>query len=325
MRHFLVHAKTFARIEEALDAYRQDLSPIVLDDEGDLKHPWGKSEADAMIVYGTQDAYFSPAVPILFQTAFSAKQLDWFQSSAAGIEHPMLQAIGQKAELYTSSHEQSDGIADWVIWASLDYFQSGPARRAQQAQKDWSRLPFKELCETRWLIIGFGAIGQATGRKLKALGAHVTGMRRSTGPSNASDDIVHPSHLHDELAKADAVLLCLPHTPETEDFANASFFDNMKADSLFLNVGRGALVDEDALLNGLNAGKPAHATLDVFKTEPLPGDSPFWSHPQVTITPHIAALTEAAKRRTDALFLKNLDAFRQGKPLKNTVPKAEFA
>ncbi|MEO1641790.1 MAG: D-2-hydroxyacid dehydrogenase [Pseudomonadota bacterium] len=325
MRQFLVHAKTFARIERALEAYRDQLSPIVIDDEGDLKHPWGKSEAEAMIVYGTQDAYFSPAAPLFFQTAFGAENLDWFQSSAAGTEHPMLQAIGKRATVYTSSHEQSDAIADWVLWAGLDHFQGGPARRAAQAKNQWTRLPFKELCETRWLIIGFGGIGQATGRKLKALGANVTGMRRSGGVSSAADVIVSPSHLHDELANADAVLLCLPHTPETENIANTEFFDAMKPDSLFLNVGRGALVDEAALLSALGKGIPAYATLDVFQTEPLPEDSPFWPHPNVTVTAHISALTEAAKVRTDKLFVRNLKAFLKGGPLQNAVSKTEFA
>ncbi|MEL7232788.1 MAG: D-2-hydroxyacid dehydrogenase [Pseudomonadota bacterium] len=325
MRQFLVHAKTFARIERDLEVNRSHLSPIILDDEGELKHPWGKSEATAMIVYGTQDAYFSPAAPLLFQTAFGAQRLDWFQSSAAGIEHPMLQAIGKKADIYTSSHEQSDAIADWVLWAGLDHFQGGPARRAAQLKKQWARLPFKELCETRWLIIGFGAIGQATGRKLKALGAHVTGMRRSGGTSDAANAIVSPSNLQDELTKADAVLLCLPHTPETEKIANAEFFDAMKPNSLFLNVGRGALVDEAALLNALNKGIPAHATLDVFQTEPLPEESPFWTHPSVTVTAHISALTDAAKVRTDKLFLRNLEAFLNGQPLHNRVSETEFA
>lgn len=325
MRHFLVHEKTFARIERDLDTYRSHLSPLVLDDEGDLKHPWGKSEAEAMIVYGTQDAYFSPAAPVLFQTAMSARRLEWFQSSAAGTEHPMLQAIGKSAEIYTSSHEQSDAIADWVLWAGLDHFQNGLARRAAQRRKAWGRIPFKELCETRWLIIGFGAIGQATGRKLKALGAHVTGIRRSLTTSDAADQIMSPKQLDQALTSADAVLLCLPHTAETENFADAEFFKAMKPDSLFLNVGRGALVDEPALLQALANGRPAHATLDVFATEPLPEDSPFWDHPKVTVTAHISALTDAAKVRTDTLFLQNLEAFLNRRAMRNHVSKAEFA
>lgn len=296
-----------------------------MDDEGDLKHPWGESEAEAMIFYGTQDAYFSPAVMKIFQTVFSAKQLDWFQSSAAGLEHPMLQALGKQADVYTSSHEQSDAIAEWVLWAGLDYFQRGPERREAQRANDWARLPFKELCETRWLIIGFGAIGQAAGRKLKALGAHVTGVRRSGGVSDHADEVITPDAVLDSLPNADAVLLCLPHTPETESFADAALFERLKPDCLFLNVGRGALVDEEALLAGLAEGQPAYAALDVLRVEPLPEDSPFWSHPKVTLTAHISALTDASMVRTDRLFLQNLHAFLNGGEMRNLVPKSAFA
>ena len=325
MRQFLVHSKTFARIEKDLEPYRQHLSPLVIDDEGDLKHPWGKSEANRMIVYGTQAAYFSPAAALLFQTAFAAEHLEWFQSSAAGIEHPMLQAIGKKAELYTSSHEQSDAIADWVLWAGLDHFQRGPARREAQRSKVWRRLPFKEICETRWVIVGFGAIGQATGRKLKALGAHVTGVRRRLGPSDAADEVISPAEVKQVLPQSDAVLLCLPHTPETENMADADFFSAMKSGSLFLNVGRGASVDEDALLASLERGTPGHATLDVVRSEPLPQDSLLWDHPNITLTAHISALTNAAIERTDTLFLHNLENFLADKPMKNLVQNTEFA
>jgi len=325
MRHFLVHAKTFARIERELEAFRAHISPIIMDDEGDLKHPWGESEAESLIFYGTQDAYFSPAVITLFQTVFAAEKLDWFQSSAAGIEHPMLQAVGQKAKLYTNSHEQSDGIAEWVLWAGLDYFQRGPARRAAQNAKDWARLPFRELCETRWLIIGFGAIGKASGAKLKTLGAHVTGVRRSVEQSDHADQVISPTAIAEHLPNADAVLLSLPHTADTENFANATFFSGMKKGSLFLNVGRGALVDEEALLAGLDKEQPAHAALDVFRTEPLPDDNPFWTHPNITMTSHISAFTNAAMIRTDRLFLRNLEAYLGGTKMENVVPSSEFA
>jgi len=325
MKHLLVHTKTFTRIERELLAFRDHVSPIVMDDEGDLKHPWGKSEAESLILYGTQDAYFSPAAPAFFQAAFASPVIAWFQSSAAGIEHPILQALGKQSDLYTSSHEQSDAIAEWALWAGLDHFQAGSARRAAQSAQDWARLGFRELCETHWLIVGFGSIGQAAGRKLRALGAEVTGVRRSAGSHPAADTMITPDEVSHALPQVDAVLLALPHTPETEGFANAAFFAAMQPGALFLNVGRGALVDEAALLEGLDQGRPGHATLDVFKTEPLPEDSAFWTHPSVTMTAHIAALTEASKVRTDRLFLRNLDAYLNGQAMQNVMPKSEFA
>ena len=321
----LVHAKTVARIVPAFTPFANEISPIILDDEGDLKHPWGKSEADAAIAYGTQDAYFSPSVMVFFQTLLGFEQLDWFQSSAAGTEHPMLQAVGKKAELYSASHEQSEAIAEWVLWAGFDFFQRGQERRAAQAARNWTRLPFREISDTHWLVVGFGAIGQAVGRRLKTLGAEVTGVRRSGGGDPAADRIIPPGEVSNVLRTVDAVLLCLPHTPETEDFADAAFFEAMKPGSLFLNVGRGASVNEAALLEALDKGRVAQACLDVVREEPLPKDNALWVHPRVVLTPHLSAQTEQAQIRTDAVIIENLRRFLDRDPLRNHVQKSVFS
>nr|WP_083332790.1 D-2-hydroxyacid dehydrogenase [Hyphomonas sp. Mor2] len=325
MRKLLVHAKTFERIEDALTPFADQISPLILSDEGDLKHPWGESEAKAAIAFGTPDAYFSPAVMSFFQTLLEFDQLDWFQSSAAGIEHPMLQAIGKKAGLYSGSHEQSEAIAEWVLWAALDHFQRGTARRAAQAAHNWERLPFREISSTHWLIVGFGAIGQACGRRLRALGASVTGVRRSGGHSDAADQMITPGALPDALRQADVVLLSLPLTDDTENLADAAFFEAMRPGSLFVNVGRGGLVDEDALIAALDSGHLAHASLDVVREEPLSKDSPIWDHAQITLTPHISAHTPQSQRRTDRVFLTNLELFLAGKRLKNQVSADAFS
>lgn len=325
MRRILVHAKSFARIEDALKSYADHVSPLVLSDEGDLKHPWGESEAEGLIAYGTQDAYFSPSVVTFFETVLSHERLDWFQSSAAGTEHPMIQATGKKAECFSGSHEQSHAIAEWVLWAGLDFFQRGPERRAAQAEQTWARLPFREIASTHWLIIGFGAIGEALGARLKALGAKVTGVRRRPGASENADHILHPDDLSEALPKADAVLLSLPLTPQTEHMADAAFFAAMRPEALFLNVGRGGLVEEPALLAALDEGQIAHAALDVVQEEPLSENSPIWAHPKITLTAHISALTTQSAIRTDKVFLENLGRFLKGEPLRNQVAAKEFS
>ena len=325
MRQLLIHAKSFARIETALKAYEDQISPLVLDDEGHLKQPWGESEASAAIAYGTQDAYYSPAVMTYFTTLFGLNQLDWFQSSAAGTEHPMIQATGKKARVFTGSHEQSDAIAEWVVWAGLDFFQGGRERRAAQAAQEWKRLEFREISSSHWLILGFGSIGQACGQRLKALGAQVTGVRRSGGVSDAADHVITPAQVRDVLPSIDVVLLSLPLTDETEDTVDAAFLSAMKPGSLLVNVGRGGLVDEADLLEALDQGRPAQAYLDVVREEPLSSDNPLWIHPAITLTPHIAALTEQSMIRTDRIFLENLSAFLNGGSLKNLVPEDTFS
>ena len=324
MRHLLIHAKSFARVEDALKKFSSQISPLVLDDEGHLKHPWGESEANGAIAYGTQDAYFSPAVMTFFQTLMGFERLDWFQSSAAGVEHPLIQAVGKKADLFSGSHEQSDAIAEWVLWAGLDYFQDGARRRRSQSEKVWGRLPFRELSGSHWLVVGFGGIGQACSRRLRALGVDVTGVRRSGGSDPSANRIIHPDDLSKVLPDADAVLLCLPLTNATENMADEAFFTAMKPGSLFINVGRGGLVDEAALMRALDSGVPASAYLDVVREEPLPLESPIWSHPKITLTPHISALTEGSRVRTDVVFLENLEAFLNQKSLRNPVGREAF-
>ena len=286
-----------------------------MEDDGSFKAGWSGeaiTAPDPHIVFGTTDAWFCPGVANFAGAALKASELKWFQSSAAGLEHPMLRSFGEKAEIYTSGHAQSEAIAEWVLWAGFDFFGSGAERRAAQSRAEWQRVKFREIASTRWVIVGFGEIGKATARRLRALGAHVTGVRRTPGPDKDADALVHPSELLSVLPEADAVLLSCPITESTRGIANADFFAAMKDNALLLNVGRGGLVDEPALLAGLAAGKPAHAALDVVSEEPLPADNPIWSHPGITLTAHTSAWTDGASQRTDDVFLNNLAAFLKG-------------
>lgn len=324
MKQLLLHTNTFARIEDALKPFADVISPLLIDDHGEIQHPWGEAEAEALIAFATPDAFFGGSVMTFIEILMSHPRLEWVQSSAAGLEHPVLQAIGAKAEFYTASHEQCEAIAEWVLWAGLDYFQKGPQRREAQAGASWTRIPFREISDTHWLVYGFGAIGQATARRLQALGARVTGVRRTPGSYAHADEMIAPEAVIDTLGSVDAVLLCVPHTPETDDVANAGFFAAMKEGSLLVNVGRGALVDEPALLAGLEANRPGYAALDVLKEEPQPPEGPFWHHPKVTLTSHISASTRQSMIRTDKVFLKNLPRFLQGEDMINLIPKSAF-
>lgn len=297
----------------------------MLDDSSEIGRPWGGEGTEGAIAYGNTDAFFSPAVRAFAKLLHEAEPLAWFQSNAAGLDNAFLQQVGRKAQTYTSSHVQAHAMAEWALWAGFDYFGNGAERRRAQAEKDWKKIHFREVADTRWLIFGFGHIGEAVGRRLKGLGAHVTGVRRSSAVSPFADHILPPDKVGSaEIGMADAVLLCLPHTPQTENTANADFFEAMAEGSLFLNLGRGALVDEDALLAALDRGRPAHAALDVTREEPLPASHKLWSHEKVTLTPHTSAITDGTERRNDEQFLENLSSFLNGKELRNVVERAAF-
>jgi phosphoglycerate dehydrogenase-like enzyme len=249
--------------------------------------------------------------------------LKWMQSGAAGFDNPVFAQIVAKGTRLTTNHSQSVGMAEYVLATVLDHFQRGPERRGAQTAKEWARLPYREVMGSRWLIIGFGAIGQEVARRARAFGAHITGVRRTKVPHALADAMLAATDLLPALPDADVVVLSLPLMAETEALVNANFLAAMKPKSVLVNVGRGGLVDEAALLEGLDRGVPEHAILDVFRTEPLAAESPFWSHPRVTLTGHASAIGSGLTARTDALFVENLGRYVRGDTLLNEADPAD--
>ena len=327
MKTCLLHTKTFARISERLKEFEHNIEFILMDDEGQFYHSGSRLVVDAPrpdIVFGNADAWFSPHVRTFMISVLKSGKIDWFQSAAAGLDNPALVSVGKISRLYTTNHSQAEAMAEWALWQALDYLKRGPVHRAHQADREWTRLTQGEIMGSRWLVIGFGSIGQAVGWRVQALGGRVTGIRRSPGPAQGADHILPPALILSELPDADIVLLCAPLTEDTAGMANAKFFAAMKAESLFMNLGRGALVRQDDLIAALDMGRPAHAALDVTVEEPLPANSPLWQHPDVTITPHDSSVTDGTNYRADDTFVDNLSRYMNGKPLQNLVDSKAF-
>ncbi|MEZ5945870.1 MAG: D-2-hydroxyacid dehydrogenase [Hyphomonas sp.] len=296
-------------------------------DEGQFYHAGSRVVSHAPnphIAFGNPDAWFGGAARDFMKAVLTSNRLDWFQSAAAGLDNAALISIGKAAKHYTTNHTQAESMAEWALWQALDFLREGPAHRAQQDAAEWKRLRAREIAGSRWLIVGYGSIGQAVGTRVTALGGHVTGLRRSPGPAEGAHEIYPMGLVPDELPKADIVLLCVPHTPETEGIAGATFFSRMKPDALFMNLGRGALVDEEALVAALDAGHPAAAALDVTATEPLPPESPLWHHPKIRLTPHDSPETTGTILRADGTFVENLHRYVKGEPLLNLVDPRVF-
>ncbi|MEP6967587.1 MAG: NAD(P)-dependent oxidoreductase, partial [Pseudomonadota bacterium] len=197
----------------------------------------------------------------------------------------------------------------------LDHFQRGPERRAAQAEAAWRPLPFREVMGSVWLIVGFGAVGQAVAARARGFGARIIGVRRDQAAHPLADTLASPAAMTGLLPTAAVVVLSAPLSAATRHMADAAFFAAMKAESVLVNVGRGALADEAALLEALSRGRPAHAVLDVFETEPLPPGHPFWRHGRIALTAHASGMTGGQDVRNEALFLDNLGRFMAGEPL----------
>ncbi|WP_397418694.1 D-2-hydroxyacid dehydrogenase [Phenylobacterium sp.] len=318
----LIHEKSLARNAAAIAAHGDRLTLLVVDDAGKIRADGVEvsvEDAQPHAAWTNSDVFFGGALRAFMTATLKSQVLRWVQSGAAGFDNPVFGQFVDKGAVLTTSHGQAVGIADYVLWGVLDALQGGADRRADQAARLWTRRAFREVAGSHWVILGFGAIGQGIAERARAFGAEITAVRRNPDPHPLADRMVSPARFADVAAEADVLVLCAPATAETRHIANAAVFERMKPGSVFVNVGRGALVEEPALLAALDRGAPGHAVLDVFETEPLPTDSPFWAHPAVTLTPHVSGVSSGNAKRNDALFLDNLGLWVAGQPLRNVA------
>ena len=326
MTRILIYEPSYHRLESRIAEHAPGLEILLMRPDGAILlngAPVAIEEAKPEIGWLNVDLFGAGVGRDYMITLLKSPALRWVQSGAAGFENPAFGEVVRKGAILTTNHSQAIGMSEYVLATVLDHLQRGPDRRKAQAEHRWAPVPFREVADTSWLIIGFGAIGQETARRAKAFGATITGIRRSAGAHPLADAMATPDRIASLLPSADVVVLSLPLNAQSANMVDASFLAAMKPGSVFVNVGRGGLVDEDALLAALDQGKPEHAVLDVFRAEPLPADSRFWDHPRVTMTPHSSPNGSGLSARSDALFLDNLGRFLGGQPMLNQVSAQE--
>lgn len=318
MMRLILHEPALRRVRPALEAFGSKLQLVVVDRAGEITcddQPLDTDAAQPEAGWVSNDGMSGPGGRALLVACLKSRRLGWVQTGAAGLDNPVWAQLADKGAQLTTGHGQAISIAEYVLASVLDHYQRFAERRAEQAAHRWTRLPFREIDGKRWLVIGFGAIGQAVGERARAFGARITGVRRSGASHPAADRMASLAEVGDLLPEADVVVLAAPLNATTRSFAGAAFFAAMKPGSVLVNVGRGALVDEPALLAALARGVPERAILDVFQAEPLPHDSPFWDHPRVSLTAHASAFGGGQAARNDAIFLDNLSRRLAGEPL----------
>ncbi|MFT6676539.1 MAG: glyoxylate/hydroxypyruvate reductase A [Sulfitobacter sp.] len=210
------------------------------------------------------------------------------------------------------------GMVEWVTGHVMRYH-LGIDTDILRSDQDWQPRTPPLAQERSVVILGLGALGQAVAQTLLGLGFIVSGWSRS--PKDIDGVTCHhgDSGLDAALARAEIAVLLLPDTPATENTLNARSLALMPRGAFVINPGRGPLIDDSALLAALDTGQIAHATLDVFRTEPLPQDDPYWAHPQVTVTPHLAAETRALT--ASEAVVENIRRGEAGEPFLNLVDR----
>lgn len=259
-----------------------------------------------------------------------ANKLRWIHSPAAAVHQLMYPELLQSSVVLTNSTGiHGPVVAEHAIAVLLAMAKRLPQAMQYQAKREWSQNQLwhgqpkpREVADATVAVVGMGGIGREFTARAKAFGMKVLAIRETPGKGPDGADAVYSSAQIDEvLPQSDYVLLCTPVTPATTGIMNAARLNRMKPDAYLINVARGPLIDEAALVNALKERRIAGAALDVFMEEPLPSDSPFWSLDNMLITPHTAAVTDRLWERHYVHIADNLHRFFAGQPVLNQVNK----
>jgi phosphoglycerate dehydrogenase-like enzyme len=254
-------------------------------------------------------------------------RLRWVHATSAGAGEQVRKAelspeALERVTITTSSGVHAVPLAEFAVLGLLAVAKELPQLVEDQRARAWPevRQPLRELSGQTLFLVGLGEIGREVARLGKALGMRTVGFRRTQGPPPEWVDEVHgPERLTELADQADAMVVSLPMTEQTAGLVDRATIERLPASCIFVNVGRGGVVDEPALVDALRDRRIAGAVLDVFTTEPLPADSPLWTLPNVLVTPHAAALSARENERITELFTDNLRRFLDGRPLRNVV------
>jgi phosphoglycerate dehydrogenase-like enzyme len=275
-------------------------------------------DADAILYAATNAELLAGVLPL-------ATRARWIHSLWTGVEAILTaEMLAHPAQLTNGRGVFRWPLADWVMAAMLHFsFDLGRVIRQQQAGM-WE--PFLAgMLEGKTLgIIGYGSIGSAAASRAKGFGMKIAALRRKPGLGQGDplvDGYYTRPQLHDLMGASDYLLLATPITPETLGMIGAAEIAAMKPSAVLINVGRGPVVDEAALIQALESGKIRGAALDVFTVEPLPAGHPFYRMPNVLLSPHTADRVEGFLEPPFEAFLENLDRFLKGEPLENLVDK----
>ena len=306
---------------EYVDAWPDKLREMIPDIEVSLV----RSVGEAMEVIGDVDAAFGNIVPELFERANKLKWIACPQAGPkAGYYHQAL--LGSNVTVTNTREIYNDHISAQIMSYVLTFARGLHVYIPRQLQRQWS--PGYEtihLPDSTAVVVGIGGIGAETARLCSEFGMTVIGVDPRVAESTPGvSEVHHPEALDDVLNRGDFVIVTVPETPETQGMFGKEQFRRMKSDAFFINIGRGATVVLDDLVDALRAGQLAGAGLDVFQVEPLPSDHPLWSMPGVVITPHVAGRGPYLEDRRTELFLENCQRFNEGRPLKNVVDKAHW-
>lgn len=246
----------------------------------------------------------------------------WIQATSAGIGQ-LVKGMGYDTRMSNTIFTTASGVhprplAEFVVMAMLMHYKGALRMLRHQGRKHWERYAGTDLVGRILGIVGLGRVGAEIARMCRALGMTVIGSDVTPAPEIV-DRYYDPAELHTMLRQPDVLVVIVPHTPQTEKMIGAGELALLPRGAYFINIARGAVVDEPALIEALRSGHLSGAALDVFAEEPLPPESPLWGMPNVLVSPHSASTSDRENARITELFCHNLRRFLNGEPLRNVL------
>ena len=249
--------------------------------------------------------------------------LKWIHWCGAGVDAALFPELARSDVALTNARGIFDhAMAEYVLGYMLSEVKLFRETWEHQGRQEWTHRLTRRLDGTKAVILGVGSIGRSIARLLTSVGVEVCGVGRSTRTDDPDfGHIYSKADSESALNSADWAIGVMPLTEETKNYFDAPFFALLQPSAYFINIGRGASLDETALLNALETEKISGAMLDVFQTEPLPSGNPLWTAPNLFVSPHMSGDYEEHQRDMAQQFLDNLELYLAGKPLNNPVDK----
>ncbi len=268
-----IHEKALDHIGARLSELALDLQILPYNDNGEFNvdgKPQPPQQFDVDYFWVSYQSSADVARKAAFETALGCKSIKVLQTFNAGLDDPHYAKISDKGIRICNSSAQAVAISEYVMAQVMSQIHPVQLQREQQQAKVWERTPFRELSRMNWLIVGFGPIGQQLAARVKAFGASTSVVRRSRKAGANTDRVGTMADLDQLLPDADVIVLACPLNNETREFADSRFFGAIKDDAVLVNIARGGLIDDAALIDALDNGGLACAILDVFHEEPCP-------------------------------------------------------